>query len=102
MEPPRRSRGLHTESSRPEIGDWRRAIYILGIKLSELLSGFALYPLSQFADFVGKTLAVFRNVFEDDFVQQHWHGIKVARKGVGADTERFQRNRATAGKRIDD
>ena len=56
---------------RPEVSDGRRAVRVLGIELGQFLFGFALDPLAPFADFIGEPLAIFRDVFEDDFVEQN-------------------------------
>ena len=40
--------------------------------------------MAPFADFIGQKLAVFGNVFKDDLVEQHKHGIEVTGKGVRA------------------
>ena len=61
---------------RPEIGDGRRAVGVLGIELGQFLLGFALDPLAPFADFIGEALAVFGDVFEDDLVEQHGTGLR--------------------------
>ena len=87
---------------RPEIGDGRRAVRVLGIELGQFLLGFALDPLAPFADFIGEALAVFGDVFEDDLVEQDRHGIEVAGKSVRAHAQGFERNRAAAGKRVND
>ena len=87
---------------RPEIGDRRRAVRVLGIELGQFLLGFALDPLAPFADFVGEALAVFRDVFENDFVEQHGDWIEVAGEGVRAHAQGFERDGAAAGKRIHD
>ena len=87
---------------RPEIGDGRRAVRVLGIELGQFLLGFALDPVAPFADFIGEALAVFGDVFEDDLVEQHRHGIEVAGKGVRAHAQGFERNGAAAAKRVHD
>ena len=87
---------------RPEVGDGRRAVRVLGIELGQFLLGLALDPLAPFADFIGEALAVLGDVFEDDLVEQHGHGVEVAGKGVRAHAQGFERNGAAAGKRVDD
>ena len=75
---------------------------VLGIELGQFLLGFALDPLAPFADFIGEALAIFGDVFEDDLVEQHRHGIEVAGKGVRAHAQGFERNGAAAGKWVHD
>ena len=65
-------------------------------------SASLLDPLAPFADFIGETLAVLGDVFEDDLVEQHGHGVEVAGEGVGTHAQGFERDGAAAGKRVHD
>ncbi|MCG3139573.1 MAG: hypothetical protein HDKAJFGB_00467 [Anaerolineae bacterium] len=85
---------------RPEIGDGARAIRILGVELGQLFLGFALDPVAPFADFIGKALAVFGDVFEDDLVEQDGNGIQITGESISAHTQGFERNGATTSERV--
>ena len=87
---------------RPEIGNGRRAVRVLGIELGQFLLRFALDPLAPFADLIRETLPILRNVLKNDFVKQNRNWVQVAGVGVGAYTQCFERNGAAAGERIDD
>lgn len=90
------------DGARPEVGDGRRAVGVRRVELGQFLLRFVLDPVTPCADLIGEALTVLRDVFEHDLVEQDGDGIEVARKGIRAHAQGFERDGAAAGERVDD
>ena len=100
--------------SAPQLGASQRTVrahrYAIGlapsgsrrIELPKLLLCCRLDLGANAAQFVGETRTVARDVLQHRFQDQAGDGVQIARKGVAAEPQRFQRDRAAAREGIDD
>ena len=88
--------------ARPQISNRRRSVRVFGIELGQFFFGFLFDPRAPLAHFVGELLAVFRDVFEYDFVEQYGNRIEIAGEGICAYAQGFERNGSAAGKGVYD
>ncbi|TSE34581.1 hypothetical protein Tfont_02610 [Tepidimonas fonticaldi] len=88
--------------SRPEVGNGRRPVRVLRVELCQFLFRFLLDPGAPLAHLVGQPLAVLRDVFEDDLVEQDGNRVEVAGEGIGPHAQGLQRNRSASSKGIYD
>src|SRR5579872_6858563 len=73
---------LAPNRSRPQIRNGSGPILSFRIELIKSFSCFTLHPLAPLAHFIGETLSILRDVFEDNFVQQYGNRIEIARECI--------------------
>ena len=101
---------------RPKIGNRRRAVVVFGVELAQFGFGLFFDPIAPIAHRLREAVkrarlpvgvrhgqlgaAIFRNIFQHDFVEQDRHRVQIRGEGVRADAQGFERNRAAARERV--
>ena len=89
-----------THRARPQIGNRRRPVRVLGIQIRQLLLRLPLNLAADPAQFLGQPRPVPRNVLQHHLENQARHRIQIAGERLAAQPQRLQRNRTPARKRV--
>ena len=93
-------RRLAAHRARPQVGDGRRAVRVLGVEVGEFPLRLLLDSPPRLAQLVRQLRAVAGDVLQHHLEDQAGHRVQVAGECLAAHPQRLQRNGAAAGEGV--